>query len=146
MAEAHVRKQLTRSQLAQLILSQEGRCAACKCKLDFTQKGQVIDEHIVPIFSTPEGADPNRTENRELRCKPCATKKTSSEAPMRAKVRRIEGENTQADKRERAKEEGRYRPIQGKTLVGGGFAGSRRFNGEINWKTPTPTPRWTTEE
>jgi len=65
---------------------------------------------------------------------------------MRAKVRRIEGENTQADKRERAKEEGRYRPIQGKALVGGGFAGSKRFNGEINWKTPTPTPRWTTEE
>ena len=45
-------------------------------------------------------------------------------------VRRIEGGKTQADKRAQKKAEGRYKPIAGK-----GFAGSRRFNGEISWKT-----------
>jgi hypothetical protein len=56
----------------------------------------------------------NETSNRELRCKPCATVKTSAEAPGRAKVRRIEQGKTQADKRAAKKAEGRHRPIAGK--------------------------------
>jgi hypothetical protein len=93
------RKPLTRSQLATLILEQEGKCKSCGNRLDFAKKGQVVDEHLCPVFSTPEGVDPNRTENRALFCKTCADEKTSKEAPDRAKVRRIEGGKTQADRR-----------------------------------------------
>jgi len=105
------RKSLTRSQLAALILEQEGRCKSCGNRLDFTRKGQVIDEHLCPVFSTPEGVDPNRTENRALFCKPCATVKTSAEAPGRAKVRRIEQGKTQADRREQAKANGTHKKM-----------------------------------
>ena len=119
------RKPLTRAQLAELVLSQMGKCASCGERLDFAGKGQVVDEHIQPLFS----GGTNETSNRELRCKPCATVKTSAEAPGRAKVRRIEQGKTQADKRAAKKAEGRHRPIAGR-----GFAGSRKFNGEITWK------------
>jgi hypothetical protein len=104
------RKPLTRAQLAELVLSQMGKCASCGKRLDFAGKGQVVDEHIQPLFS----GGTNETHNRELRCKPCATVKTSAEAPDRAKVRRIEQGKTQADKRAAKKAEGRHRPIAGK--------------------------------
>jgi 5-methylcytosine-specific restriction endonuclease McrA len=104
------RRPLTRAQLAELVLSQMGKCAACGSKLDFAAKGKVVDEHIQPLFS----GGSNETSNRELRCKPCATVKTSAEAPGRAKVRRIEQGKTQADKRAAKKAEGRHRPIAGK--------------------------------
>jgi hypothetical protein len=120
------RRPLTRAQLAELVLSQMGKCASCGERLDFAGKGQVVDEHIQPLFS----GGTNETSNRELRCKPCATVKTSAEAPGRAKVRRIEQGKTQADKRAQNKAEGKHRPIAGR-----GFAGSRKFNGEVTWKT-----------
>jgi hypothetical protein len=120
------RKPLTRAQLAELVLSQMGKCASCGERLDFAGKGQVVDEHIQPLFS----GGTNETSNRELRCKPCASVKTSAEAPDRAKVRRIEQGKTQADKRAAKKAEGRHKPIAGR-----GFAGSRKFNGEVTWKT-----------
>ena len=101
------RKPLTRAQLATLVLDQMGKCAACGERLDFAKKGRVVDEHIQPLFS----GGTNDTDNRELRCKPCATVKTISEAPDRAKVRRIEGGKTQADKREQAKADGTYRKM-----------------------------------
>jgi hypothetical protein len=104
------RKPLTRAQLAELVLSQMGKCASCGERLDFAGKGQVVDEHIQPLFS----GGTNETSNRELRCKPCATVKTSAEAPGRAKVRRIEQGKTQADKRAAKKAEGRHRPIAGR--------------------------------
>ena len=108
------RKPLTRSQLAELVLTQMGKCKACGERLDFAKKGQVVDEHIIPLFS----GGTNDTENRALLCKPCATDKTSAEAPDRAKVRRIEGKKTQADRRTRAKAEGRYRPIPSPKVSG----------------------------
>lgn len=116
------RKPLTRAQLAHLVLEQQGKCAACGSKLDFAKKGQVVDEHRVPLFS----GGTNETSNRELRCKPCATEKTIAEAPDRAKVRRIEGKKTQADRRTRAKAEGRYRPMKSR-----GFQGWKRFDGSL---------------
>ena len=117
------RKPLTRAQLATLILDQQGKCAACGSKLDFAKKGQVVDEHIVPLFS----GGSNDTRNRELRCKPCATVKTIAEAPGRAKVRRIEQGKTQADRRDRAKAEGRHRPIPSRPLRSGSKIPSRKF-------------------
>jgi len=55
----------------------------------------VTDEHLVPLFS--QGA--NDLENRALWLTECSTAKTAKEAPARAKVRRIEGGKTQADRR-----------------------------------------------
>jgi hypothetical protein len=101
------RRPLTRAQLAELVLSQMGKCASCQQRLDFAGKGQVVDEHIQPLFS----GGTNETSNRELRCKPCATVKTSAEAPDRAKVRRIEQGKTQADKREQAKANGTHKKM-----------------------------------
>jgi hypothetical protein len=101
------RRPLTRAQLAELVLTQMGKCAACGERLDFAGKGQVVDEHIQPLFS----GGTNETSNRELRCKPCATVKTSAEAPDRAKVRRIEQGKTQADKREQAKANGTHKKM-----------------------------------
>ena len=101
------RRPLTRAQLAELVLAQMGKCAACGERLDFAKKGQVVDEHIQPLFS----GGSNDTSNRELRCKPCATVKTTQEAPGRAKVRRIEQGKTQADKREQAKAAGTHRKM-----------------------------------
>ena len=82
-----------------------------------------MDEHIVPLFS----GGSNDTGNRELRCKPCATVKTIAEAPGRAKVRRIEQGKTQADRRDRAKAEGRHRPIPSRPLRSGSKIQSRKF-------------------
>jgi hypothetical protein len=101
------RRPLTRAQLAELVLAQMGKCASCQQRLDFAGKGQVVDEHIQPLFS----GGTNETSNRELRCKPCATVKTSAEAPGRAKVRRIEQGKTQADKREQAKANGTHKKM-----------------------------------
>jgi hypothetical protein len=108
------RKPLTRAQLAELVLAQNGKCASCGERLDFAAKGKVVDEHIQPLFS----GGSNETSNRELRCKPCATVKTSAEAPGRAKVRRIEQGKTQADKREQAKANGTHKPIGGSKKMG----------------------------
>jgi hypothetical protein len=101
------RRPLTRAQLAELVLSQMGKCAACGERLDFAGKGKVVDEHIQPLFS----GGTNETSNRELRCKPCASVKTSAEAPDRAKVRRIEQGKTQADRREQAKANGTHKKM-----------------------------------
>jgi hypothetical protein len=121
------RKPLTRSQLATLILEQEGRCKSCGNRLDFARPKQVVDEHLCPVFSTPEGVDPNRTENRALFCKPCADEKTKGEAPMRAKVRRIEGGKTQADRRAQ----------RGPTMQSRGFSKDyrKRMNGTVEKRT-----------
>jgi 5-methylcytosine-specific restriction endonuclease McrA len=115
------RKQLTRREFGLLIIKQDGLCGCgCKRRLDFTRPKLVTDEHLVPLFS--QGA--NDLENRQLWLTECSTAKTSKEAPDRAKVRRIEGGKTQADKRAQ----------RGPTIRGRGFQGSRKFNGEIKWK------------
>ena len=101
------RRPLTRAQLAELVLAQNGKCAFCGERLDFAAKGKVVDEHIQPLFS----GGSNESSNRELRCKPCATVKTSAEAPGRAKVRRIEQGKTQADRREQAKANGTHKKM-----------------------------------
>lgn len=109
------RRPLTRREFGFLILKQDGKCGCgCGQKLDFSKPKLVTDEHLTPIFSTQTGVDPNRIENRALWLSECSKPKTSAEAPDRAKVRRIEGQKTQADRRARAKAEGKHRPIAGK--------------------------------
>jgi hypothetical protein len=117
------RRPLTRAQLAELVLAQNGKCASCRERLDFAAKGKVVDEHIQPLFS----GGSNETSNRELRCKPCATVKTSAEAPGRAKVRRIEQGKTQADRREQAKANGTHRKMGGRPWPKGRKMQSRGF-------------------
>ncbi len=102
------RKQLTRREFGLLIIKQDGLCGCgCKRRLDFTKPKLVTDEHLVPLFS--QGA--NDLENRALWLTECSTAKTAKEAPARAKVRRIEGGKTQADKRAQ----------RGPTIKGRGF-------------------------
>lgn len=120
------RKPLTRREFGFLIIKQDCLCGCgCKQRLDFTKPKLVTDEHLNSLFSGGK----NELENRALWLSECSKPKTSAEAPDRAKVRRIEQGKTQADKRAAKKAEGRHRPIAGR-----GFAGSRKFNGEVTWK------------
>jgi hypothetical protein len=120
------RRPLTRREFGFLTIKQDCLCGCgCKQRLDFTKPKLVTDEHLNSLFSGGK----NELENRALWLSECSKPKTSAEAPGRAKVRRIEQGKTQADKRAAKKAEGRHKPIAGK-----GFAGSRKFNGEVTWK------------
>jgi hypothetical protein len=81
------RKPLTRREVIQLMLDQEGRCG-CGCgeKLQPMTEG-VIDEHVIPL-GIRENA--NELANRALYRKPCAAKKTPGDQSAIAKCKRIE--------------------------------------------------------
>jgi len=109
------RKPLTKREFGLLIINQDGKCGCgCGRKLDFTKPRLVTDEHLTPLFSLGG----NELENRSLWLTECSILKTSGELPDMAKVRRIEGKKTQADKRTKAKAEGRYRPIPSPRVSG----------------------------
>lgn len=81
------RKPLTRREVIQLMLNQDGRCGCgCGVKLQPMTEG-VIDEHIIPL-GIRENA--NELANRALYRKPCAAKKTSGDQSAIAKCKRIE--------------------------------------------------------
>ncbi len=117
------RKPLTRAQIAELTLRQMGKCLRCDERLDFATKGAVIDEHLRPLAD----GGTNDTSNRAFFCKPCATPKTIKEARDRGKSKRIAESRTQADRRQRAKAAGTYRPIPGKP-----FPKGRKFNTRLS--------------
>lgn len=81
------RDKLTRKQIAELFVLQDGRCPECGQKLQ--TKGhepvEFIDEHLKPL-SMGGG---NELSNRGLVCKPCARVKTAEEATGRAKALRV---------------------------------------------------------
>lgn len=104
------RKPLTRAQVAEITLRQMGKCLRCNERLDFGTKGAVIDEHLTPLAD----GGTNKTDNRAFLCKPCAKPKTAKEARDRGKSKRIAEGRTQADKRARAKAEGRHRKMGSK--------------------------------
>lgn len=118
------RRPLTRAQIAELTLRQMGKCLRCSERLDFNTKGAVIDEHLRPLAD----GGTNETSNRAFFCKPCATPKTAKEARDRGKSKRIAEGRTQADRRQRAKAEGRHRQIQSR-----GFSKDykRRMDGTV---------------
>jgi hypothetical protein len=102
------RRPLTRREFGFLIIRQEGWCGCgCGRKLDFSAPKMVTDEHLAPLYSLGT----NELDNRALWLTECSVAKTSAEAPGRAKVRRIEGGKTQADKRAQ----------RGPTIRGRGF-------------------------
>ena len=82
------RKPLTRRQVLELCLRQEGRCACgCGQRLDPMTEG-VIDEHLIALELT----GPNELRNRALLRKPCAKEKTKRDAGLIAKAKRLAGE------------------------------------------------------
>jgi 5-methylcytosine-specific restriction endonuclease McrA len=81
------RKPLTRKQIAELFLRQQGRCPICTMRLE--TKGhepvEFIDEHMDPLWR----GGSNELNNRALVCKPCANAKTVKETSERAKGYRV---------------------------------------------------------
>lgn len=81
------RKPLTRKQIAELFLRQQGRCPICTMRLE--TKGhepvEFIDEHMEPLWRSGT----NDLNNRALVCKPCASAKTVKETSERAKGYRV---------------------------------------------------------
>lgn len=97
------RKPLTRVQLIQLMLDQEGKCGCgCGVKLDPMGEG-VIDEHVIPRELSEPGHQGERDDlsNRELWRKPCAKAKTTGDIKRIAKARAQAGETGQRARREK---------------------------------------------
>lgn len=99
MADIEKRRPLTRRQVMQLMLDQEGKCACgCGVKLNPMTEG-VIDEHRVPLGQLGT----NDLENRHLYRKPCAKAKTEGkdgDNARTAKAKRQGGETGQYARRE----------------------------------------------
>jgi len=115
------RKAFTRPVKAAVLQRSGGMCEAPGCD----RVGRDFD-HVKPVAI---GGD-NSLDNCQLLCRPCNAAKGIVEGRDAAKADRQGGRSGQYARRQRAKEEDRYRPIAGR-----GFAGSRKFNGEITWKT-----------
>lgn len=94
------RTKLTRKQIAELFLAQQGLCPLCTQKLQ--TKGhtpvEFIDEHMQPRW---QGGSEGM-ENRALVCKPCAKEKTATEAGERAKGLRVRDKHIGAFKPKRS--------------------------------------------
>lgn len=82
------RRRLSLSARAALLKKQDGRCCVRGC----TETRGLIEEHSTPFTWT--GALPD-----QLMCVPCHKEKTRRDIKNIAKVRRISGGKTQADKR-----------------------------------------------
>lgn len=87
------RRRLTRVEFAQLMLDQEGRCAACREKL---RADLIVDEHLTPL----DQLGTNDLSNRALFCTACARAKTEDDLADIRHGRRVRGETGQ--KRTRA--------------------------------------------
>ena len=87
------RRKLTRVEFAQLMLDQDGRCAACREKL---RADLIVDEHLVPL----DQLGTNDLSNRALYCTACARAKTDGDLADIRHGRRVRGEAGQ--KRTRA--------------------------------------------
>lgn len=93
------RKPLTRREIIQLMLDQNGRCGCgCGVKLDPMGEG-VIDEHRVPLAL----GGTNDLSNRHLYRKPCASAKTGKGGDLTSigKAKRQAGETGQRARREK---------------------------------------------
>jgi hypothetical protein len=93
------RRELTRMEVIELSVRQEGKCGCgCGAKLDAMREG-VIDEHVIALGYGRE--DANDLKNRALYRKPCAAKKTAEEdLPGIAKCKRLAEETGTGPKRE----------------------------------------------
>lgn len=97
------RKPLTRREFGFLILRQDMLCGCgCGARLDFSEPGMVIDEHLLPLVQ----GGTNELSNRALWNRKCSLAKTASEAPVNAKGRRLRGETGQTKRRAERKADG----------------------------------------
>lgn len=87
------RRRLTRVEFAQLMLDQEGRCAACREKL---RADLIVDEHLTPL----DQLGSNDLSNRALYCTACARIKTEYDQVDILHSRRLRGEAGQQRTRE----------------------------------------------
>lgn len=92
-------------------------CAACGLKRPL---GRMDADHELAV-ALGEAGKPTR-----LLCKPCHVSKTARDVAMIAKAERQAGRKGQWARREKARKEGRYRPIPGR-----GFPNRRTFSGEV---------------
>jgi len=82
------RRRLTRVEFAQLMLEQDGRCAACREKL---RADLIVDEHPTPL----DQLGTNDLSSRALYCTACARAKTEGDHADIRHGRRIRGETGQ---------------------------------------------------
>ena len=88
------RRRLTRVEFAQLMLDQDGRCAACREKL---RADLIVDEHLTPL----DQLGTNDLSNRALYCTACARAKTEGDQANIRHGRRVRGESGQKRTREK---------------------------------------------
>jgi hypothetical protein len=105
------RKYLTPREMRDLLMKQQGLCAAPGCM----SEGPFDADH-----STPHTWDDKKPD--QLLCRPCHLAKTKRDIGKIAKVKRIANERTQFDKRKAA---------GGSRIKGRGFEGWRTLSGEI---------------
>ena len=79
------RRKLTRIEFAQLMLDQNGRCAACQEKL---RADLIVDEHLTAL----DHGGSNDLSNRALYCAACARAKTEDDLAESLHGRRVRGE------------------------------------------------------
>lgn len=87
------RRKLTRVEFAQLMLDQEGQCAACREKL---RADLIVDEHLTAL----DHGGSNDLSNRALYCTTCARAKTEEDLAESLHGRRVRGEIGQKRRRE----------------------------------------------
>ena len=96
-AVAEKRKPLSRREVIQLMLDQNGRCGCgCGVKLDPMKEG-VIDEHVTALELTGT----NDLANRSLWRKPCSAAKTKLDQGVIAKAKRRAAESCQWARRQK---------------------------------------------
>lgn len=103
------RDRLTRKQIAELFLRQDGKCPECLQKLHMKgNKPVCVDEHVNPLWR----GGSNDLANRELWCVPCTKPKTAEEAGQRAKTLSVRDKHIGAVKRKssfQTNRDGKYR-------------------------------------
>lgn len=108
--EPEKRRALTRREIIELAVRQNGRCGCGECgkKLNALTEG-VTDEHVIAL----DHGGTNDLSNRSLWRTPCSRKKTAAQdTPTSAKIKRLRGETGQLARRKKR---------GGSSIKGGGF-------------------------
>lgn len=113
--KAEERKKLKKFEFGFLIIQQDGKCGCgCGQKLDFSQPGMVIDEHLISL----QDGGSNDLDNRALYRKECADEKTKKDMGTIAKGKRVRGETGQRARRSKRKAAGKKPLIQSRNNLG----------------------------
>ena len=116
------RRKLSRIEFAQLMLDQEGRCAACREKL---RADLIVDEHLTAL----DHGGSNDLSNRALYCTACARAKTEDDLADSLHGRRVRGEIGQKYRRRMRELKPWTQPPTFPTNRGGPL--KRKINGQV---------------